>query len=211
MTLHYRTSSGLVTSKSKGRYRNSSGQSIAFGLTGSVPGSGKFSFYTDADVTASAASFNDPTTMTLGTRLSSPVPLYSHGVRFLAPSLPMPTAALRACLFADVNTPTLTKDVPFTLPQASENTGGVWITLYWHEILWDAPVLIPANHVWTHAVVTNRYVARPSMYDAPITRGKLTASFQAGRFSALTPPSFPDGQFNSAAYFIDGIFSLAGA
>lgn len=205
--LRYRTASGLVTSTARGRYRDASGQSVAFGSA--APGGETFHFFTDSDVTSAASSFDDAS-VTLGTRLRPTSDLYTVGMRFLAP-VSAPTIPLQALLYSDVGAPVLVKNVPFTLPQLSEKhlTTGEWITLYWHEVFWDAPVLIPAGETWTWGVVTNKYVARAGFHDAPITRGLVAASFGAGYFQDTLPsPVFPDKRSGSPAYFIDALFTL---
>lgn len=204
--LRYRTASGLVTSTARGRYRDASGSSVAFGSA--APEGETFHFFSDSDVTSGASSFDD-SSVTLGCRMYSPVDLYTVGLRFLAP-VNSPTVPLQAVLYNDTTTPALVRSVPFTLPQLSEKhlVTGEWITLYWHEVLWDTPVLIPALETWTWGVVTNKYVSR-SFHDDVITRGLLSAPPGAGRFNeALPAPQLPFKRSGSATYFIDPLFTL---
>lgn len=206
--LHYRTASGLVTSTARGRYRDASGQSVPFGpSTGG--GSDTFSFYSDADLTAAADTF-EGAALTIGSRMYSTQNVYSVGLRYLAPTNNFPSNSLLAVLYDDVSpVGNKVKEVAFTLPELSiKDASGVW-TPYWHEVFWPSPILIPALETWTHAVVTSRYVGRNFIHEETRTRGAITAPQNAGRFSeSPNPPNQPFSQYLSSAYFIDGIYSL---
>lgn len=203
--LRYRTASGLVTATVRGRYRDASGQSVAFGFT--PPTGETFHFFSDSDVNSSSSSFDD-VSVTLGTRLSPTVDIYTVGLRFLAPA-DAPTISLQAVLYSGLMTPLLVKNIPFTLPQLSVREGdGSWSSLYWHEVYWDAPVLIPAGKTWTWGVVTDKYVMRSSFHDAPVERGLILAPSGAGNFEdALPLPQFPSKRSGTPTYFIDALFT----